>query len=99
MVEKASKARAKSRCFWASKYRAEQYWTYPLFLSVMVKASPQELNACVSDMNRWFAEGRLKPQIGCILPLSQTAEAHRRQEQNTLQKAGTLAGKIVLKPD
>ena len=49
-------------------------------------------------MNRWFAEGRLKPQIGCVLPLSQTAEAHRLQEQNTLQKAGTLAGKIVLKP-
>jgi len=65
----------------------------------MFKASPEALNACAADMNRWFADGRLQAQIGCILPLSQTAEAHRMQEQNTLQKAGTLAGKIVLKPD
>ncbi len=65
----------------------------------MFKASPEELNACANDMNRWFAEGLLRPQIGSVLPLSQTAEAHRMQEQNTLQKAGTLAGKIVLKPD
>jgi len=66
---------------------------------VMFKASPEELNASAGDMNRWFAEGRLKPQIGCVLPLSQTAEAHRLQEQHTLHQAGTLAGKIVLKPD
>ncbi len=66
---------------------------------VMFKASPQEQEACASDMNRWFAEGRLQAQIGCTLPLSQAAEAHRMQEENTLQKAGTLAGKIVLKPD
>jgi NADPH2:quinone reductase len=50
-------------------------------------------------MNRWLVEGRLQPQIGCVLPLSQTAEAHRLQEDNTLHQAGTLAGKIVLKPD
>lgn len=66
---------------------------------VMFKASPDELNRCASDMNRWLVEGRLQPQIGCVLPLSQTAEAHRLQEDNTLHQAGTLAGKIVLKPD
>ena len=30
--------------------------------------------------------------------LSEAAAAHKLQEENTLQKAGTLAGKIVLKP-
>ena len=66
---------------------------------VMFKASPEDLDHCASDMNRWFAEGRLHAQIGCVLPLSQTVAAHRLQEENTLHQAGTLAGKIVLKPD
>jgi hypothetical protein len=30
--------------------------------------------------------------------LSETAAAHRLQEENTLGAGGTLAGKIVLKP-
>ena len=33
-----------------------------------------------------------------VLPLSDAAAAHKLQEENTLHKAGTLAGKIVLKP-
>ncbi|MBW3596733.1 MAG: NADPH:quinone reductase [Planctomycetes bacterium] len=63
---------------------------------VMFKASPDELRACADDMNRWVSEGKLKSQIGQVLPLSEAAEAHRLQEANTLHKAGTLAGKIVL---
>ncbi len=66
---------------------------------VMFKASPEELRACADDMNRWMAEGKLKAQIGQVLPLSQAAEAHRLQEANTIHKAGTLAGKIVLTVD
>ena len=31
------------------------------------------------------------------LPLSEAAAAHRLQEENTLGKKGSLAGKIVLK--
>jgi len=65
---------------------------------VMFKASDEELRACADDMNRWFVEGKLKAQIGTVMPLSEAAAAHRLQEENTLQKAGTLAGKIVLKP-
>jgi NADPH2:quinone reductase len=69
-----------------------------LFGFVMFKASADELRAAAVDMNRWFVEGKLKPQISKILPLSEAAAAHRLQEQNTLEKKGTLAGKIVLRP-
>jgi NADPH2:quinone reductase len=40
----------------------------------------------------------LRPKISRVFPLSEAAAAHRLQEENTLRKAGTLAGKIVLKP-
>ena len=70
-----------------------------LFGFVMFKASPDELRRCAVDINRWLEEGRLQPQIGAVLPLSEAAKAHRMQEENTLQKQGTLAGKIVLKPE
>lgn len=57
-----------------------------------------EQDQCGGDLNRWLAEGSLKPNIDRVLPLSETAQAHRLQEDNTLRLAGTLAGKIVLKP-
>lgn len=65
---------------------------------VMFKATADELRACSVDMNRWMSAGQLKAQIGKTLPLAEAAAAHRLQEENTLQKSGTLAGKIVLKP-
>jgi NADPH2:quinone reductase len=65
---------------------------------VMFKGSPEELEACAADINRWLVEGKLKPQIDRILPLSKTADAHRLQEESTVQSSGALAGKIVLKP-
>jgi hypothetical protein len=33
-----------------------------------------------------------------VMRLDQAAEAHRLQEENTLNQAGTLAGKIVIRP-
>lgn len=65
---------------------------------VMFKASADEMRACSDDINRWLSQGKLRAKIGQVLPLSQAAEAHRLQEANTLSKAGTLAGKIVLTP-
>jgi NADPH2:quinone reductase len=65
---------------------------------VMFKASAEEMRRSGDDMNRWFRAGKLKANISRVMPLSESAEAHRLQEANTLQKAGTLAGKIVLKP-
>ena len=65
---------------------------------VMFKATPAEQRAAADDINRWLASGRLKANISRVLPLSEAATAHTLQEANTLQKAGTLGGKIVLKP-
>jgi NADPH:quinone reductase len=65
---------------------------------VMFKATPQEQQACATDINRWLGEGQLKANISRVMPLAEAAAAHKLQEENTLQKAGTLAGKIVLKP-
>lgn len=66
---------------------------------VMFKASADEMHVCAEQINRWLDAGLLKAQIGQVLPLSQAALAHRLQEENTLQKAGSLAGKIVLVPE
>jgi NADPH2:quinone reductase len=65
---------------------------------VMFKATADEQRACADDINRWLASGQLKANISRVLPLSEAAAAHKLQEENTLQKAGTLGGKIVLKP-
>ena len=65
---------------------------------VMFKATAEDMRTCAEDINRWLAGGQLKPNISKTLPLSQAAAAHKLQEENTLQKSGTLAGKIVLRP-
>jgi len=65
---------------------------------VMFKATPEELRACADDINKWNESGQLKAQIGKQMKLSEAAAAHQLQEENTLQKTGTLAGKIVLTP-
>jgi len=64
----------------------------------MFKATSQEQQACAEDFNRWLVEGKLRPKIDRTMPLSEAAAAHRLQEENTLNKQGTLAGKIVLVP-
>ena len=69
-----------------------------LFGFAMFNASPDEQQAAAGDINRWLAAGKLKPRIDRVLPLAEAAQAHRLQEDNTLHKAGTLAGKIVLTP-
>jgi NADPH2:quinone reductase len=65
---------------------------------VMFKATAVEQRTCADDINQWLLAGKLKAHISRVLPLSQAAAAHKLQEENTLQKSGTLAGKIVLKP-
>jgi len=65
---------------------------------VMFAATPDEQRAAAEEINRWMAAGQLRANVDRVLPLSETAKAHRLQEENTIGKAGTLSGKIVLKP-
>ena len=64
----------------------------------MFNSTAEEHRKCAEEINRWLAEGKLKPKIGREFKLSEAAAAHKLQEENTLHKAGTLAGKIVLVP-
>jgi len=64
----------------------------------MFNAPPEEQRKAAAEINRWLARGKLKPLVGRVLKLSQTAEAHRLQEERTLRSAGPLIGKIVLEP-
>jgi NADPH2:quinone reductase len=64
----------------------------------MFNATPDEQRRCSEDINRWLADKKLQALIGRTFPLSEAAAAHRLQEENTLNKAGSLSGKIVLTP-
>lgn len=64
----------------------------------MFNALPEEQCRAAADINTWLAEGKLRAKIGRVMKLEQAAAAHQLQEENTLQMAGTLAGKIVLEP-
>jgi NADPH2:quinone reductase len=65
----------------------------------MFNSNAREHKFAGNAINRWLSEGKLKARIDRVLPLSQTAEAHRLQEESTVKQLGTLAGKIVLKPE
>ncbi|HZU34514.1 MAG TPA: NADPH:quinone reductase, partial [Gemmataceae bacterium] len=67
-----------------------------LYGFAMFNATPDEQRRCADDINRWLVEGKLNPPIGKTFPLEKAATAHRFLEENTLNKAGTLTGKIVL---
>jgi NADPH2:quinone reductase len=64
----------------------------------MFNAPPDEQRRAADDVNRWLAEGKLRPRISRVMRLAETAAAHRLQEESTIHKSGGLAGKIVLEP-
>jgi NADPH2:quinone reductase len=61
-------------------------------------ATPEEQRRCGEDINRWLADKKLQVLIGRTFPVAEAAAAHRLLEENTLNKAGSLIGKIVLMP-
>lgn len=69
-----------------------------LYGFAMFNASATEQRRCADDINRWLLEKKLRVQIGKTFKFSEAAAAHRLQEENTLNKVGTLTGKIVLVP-
>ncbi len=64
----------------------------------MFNASPQEHRRCADDINRLLSEKKLQVAIGRTFKIAEAAAAHRLLEENTLHKAGTLTGKIVVVP-
>jgi NADPH2:quinone reductase len=64
----------------------------------MFNAPAEEQRKSAAEINRWLAKGKLKPRIDRVMKLSETAAAHKLQEESTLRKAGGLAGKIVISP-
>jgi NADPH2:quinone reductase len=69
-----------------------------LFGFSIFNAPAEEQRRCAEDINRWLAEKKLHVVIGKTFRLGEAAAAHRLLEENTLHKAGTLTGKIVLVP-
>jgi len=67
-----------------------------LYGFAMFNATPAEQQRCAEDINRWLSEGKLHPLIGRTFPLTEAAAANRLLEENTLGKAGTLMGKVVV---
>ncbi len=69
-----------------------------LFGYAMFNATPEEQRVCAEDINRWLAAKKLRVPIGRTFKFAEAAAAHRFLEENTLNKAGTLLGKVVLVP-
>lgn len=69
-----------------------------MFGFAMFNSTPDEQRRCATDMNRWMSEKKLRVPIGRTFRFSEAAAAHKLQEENTLRKAGTLSGKILLTP-
>jgi len=69
-----------------------------LYGFAMFNATTAEQRRCAEDVNRWLAAGKLHVPIGKTFRLAEAAAAHRFLEENTLQKAGSLIGKVVLTP-
>ena len=69
-----------------------------LFGFAMFNMPAAEQRRAADGINRWLSEGKLKPHVGRTFALAEAAAAHRLLEENTLNKAGTLVGKIVLTP-
>lgn len=65
----------------------------------MFNGTPEEQRSAADGLNALYELNRWRPQIGRTMPLSKAAEAHQLQEDNTLNKQGTLRGKIVLIPE
>jgi NADPH2:quinone reductase len=67
-----------------------------LYGLTIFNATAEEQRRASEDINSWMKEGKLRSLIGQAFPLREAAAAHRLLEENTLNKAGTLVGKIVL---
>ncbi len=64
---------------------------------VIFHAAPESQLRAAERINRWHAAGALKAKIDRVATLDDAAELHRLQEDNTLNAAGVVRGKLVVK--
>jgi NADPH:quinone reductase-like Zn-dependent oxidoreductase len=64
---------------------------------VMFLAAPESQRRAAEQINGWLASGALMPKIDRVAKLEETAELHRLQEQNTIDRANVIRGKLVVK--
>src|SRR5262249_34134851 len=69
-----------------------------LYRFATVTATSEERRGCAKALTVWLGDQKLHAAVGRTFPLAQPAEAHRLQEENSLNKSGTLTGKIVVMP-
>ncbi len=69
-----------------------------LYGFAMFNVPPDIQRKCAEAINAWVHANELRPLIGKVFPLSEAAAAHRLQDDNTVGKAGTLMGKVVVLP-
>ncbi len=62
----------------------------------MFNATVEEQKQAAADINRWATAGQLRAVVGRTFPLAEAPAAQRLLEENTLQGAGTLSGKVVV---
>lgn len=65
----------------------------------MFNGAPEEQRAAADKLNILYEFDRWRPSIGKTLALKDAALAHQLQEDNTIQKQGSIRGKIVLIPE
>ncbi|MBX3420837.1 MAG: NADPH:quinone reductase [Pirellulaceae bacterium] len=65
----------------------------------MFNATHHQQRLCAQDINHWLTNQNLTPLVDRVMPLSQTAEAHRLQQAHTVDQCSSLTGKLVLQPD
>jgi NADPH2:quinone reductase len=63
----------------------------------MFQAPAEAQRRAAEAINQWLIEGKLKPTVDRVVPLEETPTMHRLQEENTLARARTLHGKIVVR--
>lgn len=64
---------------------------------VMFLATAEAQRNAAEQINRWMKSGALKAKIDRVASLEDAAELHRLQEQNTIDAAGVVRGKLVVK--
>jgi NADPH2:quinone reductase len=68
-----------------------------LYGFVIFHAAPESQRRAAERINRWLASGALTAKIDRVATLDDVVELHRLQEQNTIQAAGVVRGKIVVR--